>query len=290
MGNSISGSLTGAGSVTLTKAAADTTTLVQISGTYGTVTFVIEGTVDGSQWSPVGAISYSTGLFSAGSSTFSPTDNATQAWKVPSEGLIGVRARATAVGSGQADFVLVSERIGGNPFFSIASSGSTVGSLTTFQAGINFTGATTVNTVSMPDNLADALNIKEATNSYLKFITTNSAEAIVLGKSLTLSQGASTAGLGTTFADAAALPAGTGAYYPTTAADGTVGVIIDVADKVSNRILFIGNGVSNAILKVYGPSGAVINGAAANAAFSSASGKGVIAICLSGAGNTWAMF
>ncbi len=99
--------------------------------------------------------------------------------------------------------------------------------------------------------------------------------------------GASTAAAGTTFADAGALPAGTAKLYPTTAADDTAGVIINAADKVTGRMLFIGNGVSNKILKVYGPSGAVINGAAANAAFSSASGKGVWIFCLSGAGNTW---
>jgi hypothetical protein len=58
-------------------------------------------------------------------------------------------------------------------------------------------------------------------------------------------------------------------------------------DKVSGRMLFVGNGVSNQILKVYPPTGGTINGAAANAAFSSASGKGVILYCLSATDNTW---
>jgi len=102
--------------------------------------------------------------------------------------------------------------------------------------------------------------------------------------------GASTAAAGSAVGDAGALPAGTANVYPTTAADDTKGVVIHSADKVTGRRLFIGNGVSNKILKVYGPSGAVINGAAADAAFSSASGKGVVAICLSGSGNTWLMF
>ena len=99
--------------------------------------------------------------------------------------------------------------------------------------------------------------------------------------------GASTAAAGSTVADAGALPAGTGSIYPTTAADDTKGVVIDVADKVTGRVLFIGNGVSNKILKVYGPSGAAINGGSADAAFSSVSGKGVIIVCLSASGNTW---
>lgn len=107
---------------------------------------------------------------------------------------------------------------------------------------------------------------------------------------ITKSVGASTAAAGSSVADAGALPAGTASVYPTTAADDTKGVVIDVADKVTGRTLFIGNGVANKILKVYGPSGAAINGGSADAAFSSVSGKGVIAICLSGAGNTWLMF
>lgn len=99
--------------------------------------------------------------------------------------------------------------------------------------------------------------------------------------------GASTAAAGSTTTDAGVLPAGTAPNYPTTAADGTKGVRINAADQVTGRKLFIGNGVSNQILKVYAPSGGVINGAAADAAFSSASGKGVTVLCLSGSGNTW---
>jgi predicted RecA/RadA family phage recombinase len=99
--------------------------------------------------------------------------------------------------------------------------------------------------------------------------------------------GASTAAAGSTNADAGALPAGTAGVYPTTAADDTKGVILDAADKVTGRTIFIGNGVSNKILKVYPPSGGTINGASANAAFSSVSGKGVIIHCLSSGDNTW---
>lgn len=102
--------------------------------------------------------------------------------------------------------------------------------------------------------------------------------------------GASTAAAGTTTSDAGALPAGTASVYPTTGADDTKGVVIDVADKVTGRMLFIGNGVSNKILKVYPPSGGTINGASADAAFSSASGKGVVIICLSSGSNTWLAF
>lgn len=103
---------------------------------------------------------------------------------------------------------------------------------------------------------------------------------------------ASTAAAGSSTSDAGALPAsgasnGVATAFPTTAADDTKGVKVNVADAVTGTFLFIGNGVSNKILKVYGPTGAVINGAAADAAFSSASGKGVVMVCLNGGSNTW---
>lgn len=105
-----------------------------------------------------------------------------------------------------------------------------------------------------------------------------------------LAIGASTAAAGSTTTDAGVLPAATGSVYPTTAADGTMGVRVHADDAVTGRQLFIGNGAAAAILKVYPPTGGTINGAAANAAFSSASGKGVVLVCLSGSGNTWFAF
>ncbi len=103
----------------------------------------------------------------------------------------------------------------------------------------------------------------------------------------TFAAGGSTAGAGTVTGNATALPAGTAMVYPTTAADDTVGVRVAAEDKVTGRLLFIGNGVANKILKVYAPAGGAINGASADAAFSSASGKGVIMYCLSSGSNTW---
>ncbi len=99
--------------------------------------------------------------------------------------------------------------------------------------------------------------------------------------------GATTAAAGTTTADAGALPAATATVYPTTAADDTKGVVIHADDKVTGRMLLIGNGVLDKILKVYPASGGTINGAGADAAFSSVSGKGVIIVCLSSGSNTW---
>ena len=78
---------------------------------------------------------------------------------------------------------------------------------------------------------------------------------------LTAASGASTAAAGTTTSDAGVLPAATASFYPTTGADDAKGVRIHADDKVTGRVLFIGNGVSNKILKVYAPSGGTINGA-----------------------------
>lgn len=104
---------------------------------------------------------------------------------------------------------------------------------------------------------------------------------------LTSVAGASTAAAGSATGDAGALPAATSRVYPTTAADDTKGVVVHDDDKVTGRLLLVGNGVSDKILKVYPATGGTINGAAANAAFSSASGKSVIMFCLSSGGNTW---
>lgn len=49
---------------------------------------------------------------------------------------------------------------------------------------LTFAGATTANTIVMPDNLADALSVKEGSNSYLTFVTTNSGEKVQVKKTL----------------------------------------------------------------------------------------------------------
>jgi len=154
------------------------------------------------------------------------------------------------------------------------SAGDADGGAVTVLGG-NANGSGTDGTLGLGTSNTSAVNVAAAS------IPTNIAGPVTLGV------GASTAAAGTTVADAGDLPAGTGTIYPTTAADDTKGVVINAADKVTGRMLIIGNGVSNKILKVYGPSGGNINGLGADTAFSSASGKGVLIVCLSGSGNTW---
>ena len=55
---------------------------------------------------------------------------------------------------------------------------------------IDFSGAnTTKSKITLGDNLADALNINEGGNSYMKFITTNSSEQIVFGQNVDINGG-----------------------------------------------------------------------------------------------------
>lgn len=151
-------------------------------------------------------------------------------------------------------------------------------------------GTTEVFNVDSSGNLATSGSVTATSivsTGAVSGTSVTASTSLSVGTTVNQTSGASTAAAGSTFADAGALPSGTASVYPTTAADGTKGVKVSATDKVTGRMIFIGNGVSNQILKVYGPSGASINGAAADAAFSSASGKGVIMYCLSSAGNTW---
>jgi len=156
----------------------------------------------------------------------------------------------------------------------------------TFSSTVDFRGAITSGGSNPAFDLSGSNGAFKTTTGAVRI----GPGTITLSGVLVGTIGASTAAAGSTYADATALPAATGQIYPTTAADDAKGVILHANDKVTGRVLFIGNGVSNKILKVYGPSGAAINGGAGDAAFSSVSGKGVIAVCLSGAGNTWLMF
>lgn len=157
---STSSALTSAGSVTLTKPLADNVCLVQASGTYGTVTFVVEGSIDGTNYFALSAWRYDTNALATG--TIAPSDNAEQVWRVPCDGLAYVRARATAVGSGTVTFTLASYAAVGLPlqpsFSSMTFGATTVSDLTltgkpaytdigtVAAAGTNQAGATAITT------------------------------------------------------------------------------------------------------------------------------------------------
>ncbi len=49
---------------------------------------------------------------------------------------------------------------------------------------LTFTGATGANDINIPDNLADAMSVRQGANDYLTFVTTNSGELMVASKKL----------------------------------------------------------------------------------------------------------
>lgn len=128
MPQSTSGSLAATGSVALAKPPGDVFALVQISGTYGSVSFVVEGTIDGTNWFALAGSRLDTGLVVTGA--ISPADNATQAWRFLADGTTQVRARVTAISSNTAAFALASySALGVPPALGSATSALTVPSL-----------------------------------------------------------------------------------------------------------------------------------------------------------------
>lgn len=125
---STTGTLAATGSVTLTKPEADTLTQFVISGTYGTVTFVFEGTSDGTNYFPLAAVLQSTGAVVTG--TIAPSDNATALYNVPSAGVGSVRLRVTAIASGTLAVTAQSQSYVGLPTLGNYLTGGTFGATT----------------------------------------------------------------------------------------------------------------------------------------------------------------
>lgn len=59
----------------------------------------------------------------------------------------------------------------------------------TMNGTLTHSGATGVNIIAIPDNLASSLVIKEGSNTYLNFVTTDSGESIASSKALTTTDG-----------------------------------------------------------------------------------------------------
>jgi hypothetical protein len=116
---STTGSLTANGSVSLTNLEpAQNETIVHISGTYGTVTLVLEATIDGTNWFGVAALSLALATLITG--TISPADNSTVAWRVPTERFYGIRARVTGIVSGTVAIAIQSAAVTAPPYISYA--------------------------------------------------------------------------------------------------------------------------------------------------------------------------
>ena len=74
----------------------------------------------------------------------------------------------------------------GTQYGSMLSSSSDLVISSTNGMNLNFNGGTTKNKINLTDNLADALNITQGGNSYIKFDTTNSSENIIVSRKINL--------------------------------------------------------------------------------------------------------
>jgi len=201
-----SDTLSATGSVTLDLRGSDNRAIFQISGTYGTVTAVIEGTTDGTVWQQLCALRLIDQVKET--TTLSPSDNTTRAWAVECDGFDKVRFRVTAIASGSV-LVRGDSLLGHSSLFAQSSAaGQTLETLT-------FSGGTGVNEIRLTDNLADALSVKISGGAdFIAIDTTNSNEKLTL-------LSAATQKLGVFGATPVVQPATTGTATGFTAGSGT---------------------------------------------------------------------
>ena len=78
--------------------------------------------------------------------------------------------------------------LGDGADFAITHDGTTGATIGTGATGLTIdlqNSNTGTSLISLNDNVASALDITQSTNSYLKFVTTNSSESIVIGQNWT---------------------------------------------------------------------------------------------------------
>lgn len=166
-----SSSLSATGSVTL-DLKGDNRAIFGISGTYGTVTAVIEGTADGSVWQQLAAVRLIDQVRET--TTLSPGDNTTRAWVVEADAFKTVRFRVTAIASGTVS-------VRGDSFLGQGPVANSVNSLSQTLETLTFSGATGANEIRLTDNLADALSVKISGGAdFLIADTTNSNEKLTI--------------------------------------------------------------------------------------------------------------
>lgn len=129
--------------------------------------------------------------------TSSTTDSTNQSWLVDVRGCQNLRVSCA---SGTPTSLGVEIASGQKSDFDgpVQFNTLTFTSNSAFGAGISFTGATTVNVISIPDNLADSLSIAEGATSYITFVTTDGSEGISVKKDMTLASGVDLIFSGTT--------------------------------------------------------------------------------------------
>lgn len=295
MSASTTGSLTTTGSVTLTKPAADTLTQIQISGTYGTVTCVIEGSIDGTNYFAVAAVDKAAG--SVVTSTISPADNSTLLYDVPSAGMVSVRLRATAVASGTVAVAVQSGAYVGLP--AVSSTSNTTFGNTSVSGTVTVTSASASALTAGPNGATNpGLKVNASTSSAagglsitgaadaagvaLAAIGSNTNEPLTLdgkGSGVVTIGSVSTGGAvvrtkvatvavgGTAIGNANAVNEG---FWYVTGANDTAAVVLPAS--AVGKVVRIKNTVANKILVLFPPVSSQINANGANNAYNIAAG------------------
>ena len=123
-------------------------------------------------------------------------------------------------------------------------------SLTTVNGDIVFNAASGSNLLSLQDNLTDALSVKEGSNSYMQFVTTNGSENILFSQPIETSNGSLTFSAATgnnkinipdNLADALTIGEGANAYITLTSTDASEEITLVKNTTVSGTLDVNGN-------------------------------------------------
>lgn len=184
------------------KAQTDTLTQCAISGTYGTVTFVFEGTIDGTNWFPVAANLMST--WAPANGTIAPSDNAESLYNIPNTaGLSAVRLAVSAIASGTLVVTFQSGSFVGLPsppsanlasYGNVSSTGAILSSSPTggvgyaSGAGAAVTQGTSRTTTVVCTGMSGAITLFSAAGSATPFSFTVTNTSVAIGDVIHLSQ------------------------------------------------------------------------------------------------------
>lgn len=120
-------SMTATGNQTaFTQSAADNCMTVGISGTYGTLAFTFQGSVDGTNFTNIACLDMASMQVTSGGTTISPSDNATRMFRIPSENLVAVRMVIGTLASGTVTAIGRSNRFAGGVFNSSVQTNATL--------------------------------------------------------------------------------------------------------------------------------------------------------------------
>lgn len=191
------------GGVTLALGASDTTPAFDLSDATNYPTSSLSGTITNAQLAgsianaklansaiTVAAGSDSTAISLGGTMTFAGTANEVEVTESSGTVTIGLPSSITAdlTGDVTGNVSGTAATVTGAAQSSITSLGTlttlTVDNITIDASTIDFNGTTGNNKLELTDNLANALDVTESSNSYMKFVTTNSAESITTSKNI----------------------------------------------------------------------------------------------------------